>query len=155
MRLWWLNPLQWKFQPRTIATLLTWAGGALLVAGIVAWWTISSGIHTVGLTSEQASQLRWHLVVNAAWVTGPFLLICVSAAVLFSRVVVRPLKDLLRAMEQLAAGNLAQNAVPVHSRDEVGQIKQAFNAMSSSLRSMVTTVAGTAEELDGAGRRLQ
>jgi methyl-accepting chemotaxis protein len=153
--MWRLNPLQWSFGPRTTATLLTWAIVPLVLGGFVTWHSLLSGAALAGLTSEQFSLLTQGLIRNILLVTIPVLVVCLAAAVYFSWSIVQPLWRLRKAMEKMAGGDLAQEAVPVRSRDEVGQITGSFNAMTESLRAMVRNVAATTAELDQAGNKLQ
>ncbi|MDF2627262.1 MAG: methyl-accepting chemotaxis protein [Symbiobacteriaceae bacterium] len=150
-----LNPLQWNFGPRTIATLLTWALAPLLVAGFVIWRGLLAGAAQTGLTVDQMNVLIGEILRNVAIVTVPLLLVCVAAAILFARVVVRPLRLLQQAMERIAQGDLSQGPVPVNSRDEVGQSTQSLNAMSAALRTMMRDLTANAEELARAGAKLQ
>ncbi len=60
------------------------------------------------------------------------------AAMLTSRSITSPLRALAVAAKSLAAGNLDARA-PVQSRDEVGDVAQAFNAMVPDLRSHIQT----------------
>ncbi|HWI62317.1 MAG TPA: methyl-accepting chemotaxis protein [Symbiobacteriaceae bacterium] len=150
-----LNPLQWNFGPRTIATLITWAFAPLGLAGYLIWSSLRSGAAASGVTAEQLDVLFGRIIGNVAIVTVPLFLVCLGAAILFARLVVKPLKELQQAMESIARGDLSHGPVPVHSRDEVGQITQSLNAMADSLRAMVCNVASTAAELDHAGERLQ
>jgi signal transduction histidine kinase len=69
------------------------------------------------------------------------LLILVAAATLLAAVLVaavgatvlQPLKTLTRSARQIATGNLDSN-MPIRSRDEIGQLTEAFNSMTSRLR---------------------
>jgi len=54
---------------------------------------------------------------------------------LFSRVIYRPLEDLLRTMAEVRTGNLSVSA-PVRARDEFGQLATVFNHMVTRLREM-------------------
>jgi len=150
-----LNPLQWNFGPRTIATLLTWAVAPLLIAGFVVWRGIHAGAAQTGMTADQMDVLFGEILRNVAIVTVPLLLACLAAAVLFTRVVVRPLRLLQQAMERIAQGDLSQGPVPVYSRDEVGQSTRSLNAMSAALQAMVRDLAANAAELASAGGKLQ
>lgn len=150
-----LNPLQWNFAPRTIATLLTWAFAPLGLAGILIWTSLRTGAAESGVTSEQLAVLYRQIFKNIVIVTLPLFVFCLVAAWWFARLVVTPLKQLREAMGRIARGDLSHGPVPVHSRDEVGQITQSLNDMAASLQAMVRDVAGTAVELDLAGDRLQ
>jgi two-component system phosphate regulon sensor histidine kinase PhoR len=60
----------------------------------------------------------------------------IVAAVLIGRATTRPLRDITKASKRIASGELEQK-IPVRSRDETGQLAQAFNEMSSSLDKLV------------------
>ncbi|HSB78954.1 MAG TPA: ATP-binding protein [Candidatus Methylomirabilis sp.] len=47
--------------------------------------------------------------------------------------IIRPVGELVRGAEEIAAGNLGRN-IPVQARDEVGHLAAAFNRMAESLR---------------------
>ena len=53
-------------------------------------------------------------------------------SVLFARSLSKPLREIAAAIQSLSRGNLEQQ-VPVRSRDEIGQVATAFNAMSAHL----------------------
>jgi two-component system sensor histidine kinase BaeS len=55
------------------------------------------------------------------------------AGVFLARSLSRPLREVTAAVRQVAQGRLEQQ-VPVRSRDEVGELAAAFNAMSASLQ---------------------
>mgnify|MGYP005844551131 CR=1 FL=1 len=58
--------------------------------------------------------------------------LAVVLSLLLTRQIVRPLDALAAASQRLAAGDLSHR-VPVRSRDEVGAVATAFNAMAESL----------------------
>jgi methyl-accepting chemotaxis protein len=152
--MWWLNPLQWSFRVRTIATLLTWAVVPLSLGMVAVRQSLVAAAGQVGLSAEQLRLLTGAMFRSALLVTVPVLVVCIAAALLFAWLVVQPLWRLQQAMERVAGGDLTVEPVRVSSRDEVGQITRAFNAMTASLREMVAEIAGTASELTAAGQRL-
>ena len=58
--------------------------------------------------------------------------------VLLSRSLTSPIRELTRATQAVSEGDLSQQ-VPVRSRDELGELAQAFNKMSSELASYINT----------------
>jgi class 3 adenylate cyclase len=68
------------------------------------------------------------LVASAAGTLGALVL-----GLLFARHATRPISALTAGVERVAAGDLSR-ALPVRSRDEVGQLTRAFNAMLEGLR---------------------
>lgn len=57
-----------------------------------------------------------------------------SLAVFLASVLVRPVRDLLRATERLRQGDFTTRA-RVHSRDEIGRLAETFNQMTEGLES--------------------
>lgn len=150
-----LNPLQWRFGPRTVATLLTWAILPATVGIYTILSTITQNAANYGLTAEQTNALVTDLLRQLAILSIPVMLICLLASLLFTWAVVRPLLTVRNAMEQIAQGDLTGRALSVASRDEIGQITAAYNAMASALKGTVAEMATTARELNGAGERLR
>jgi signal transduction histidine kinase len=53
--------------------------------------------------------------------------------VLLSGILLKPIRNLMQASQAMAAGDLDQQ-VPVSSKDELGQLSEAFNKMSADLK---------------------
>ncbi len=62
--------------------------------------------------------------------------IALILGVLFSRSLTSPIRDLTRATHAVSEGDLFQQ-VPIRSRDELGELAQAFNMMSSELAASI------------------
>jgi signal transduction histidine kinase len=75
---------------------------------------------------------------TASAVSGAILLLCcalvatISVAFLITRSVTRPLALLRKGTERIARGEYVH--VPVHARDELGTLTEAFNTMSDRLK---------------------
>ena len=52
---------------------------------------------------------------------------------IFTRILLKPIEELASATEKIAGGNLSQT-VQIHSRDEIGDLAQAFNQMTLQLK---------------------
>jgi two-component system sensor histidine kinase BaeS len=63
---------------------------------------------------------------------GIAALAALAIGVILARTLTRPVRELTLATKTMAAGNLGQQVV-VHSNDEIGQLAQSFNQMSSDL----------------------
>lgn len=79
----------------------------------------------------ERSVRRLELVI-ASTMVGGILFSLVSSGVL-SRNLVRPIRALLAGVRTLAEGNFGLR-IPVRSRDELGELTQAFNEMAQSLK---------------------
>ena len=70
---------------------------------------------------------------NMALSTGAIVLGVCLLALLFARILTRPVKKLVGAVRRVSAGELGFT-VPVTSRDEFGELASSFNDMSASLQ---------------------
>jgi two-component system phosphate regulon sensor histidine kinase PhoR len=66
--------------------------------------------------------------------------LAIVAAVLIGRATTRPVREITKAAKRIASGELGQK-IPVRSRDETGQLAQAFNEMSSNLDKLVGDIS--------------
>lgn len=60
------------------------------------------------------------------------IFLALLAGIILSRTITRPIRELTKATHTMTDSNLGQQ-VPVRSRDEIGELAQAFNKMSSDL----------------------
>ncbi len=104
--------------------------GQAVVAGRQRLGAVSVGLSTAPLRAKVAAVRREGLVQGlVAAVIGVVL------ALLISRTITEPLNALTRATERFAAGDLTQK-ISVRSRDELGVLADAFNAMTTQIRGM-------------------
>ena len=75
-------------------------------------------------------RMQRHLLVLLAGV----LLLGLGVAVLLAERMSRPLRELTRATQEIARVGETRRLVAVRSRDEIGQLAQAFNTMVSELK---------------------
>jgi two-component system, OmpR family, sensor histidine kinase BaeS len=74
-----------------------------------------------------ARVLKWLL-----WASGGAACVALLLSVLLSRALTRPLREVTAAARAVAGGDLGHQ-VPVRSRDELGELAEAFNRMSADL----------------------
>ena len=84
---------------------------------------------------------------NIALSTGAIVLGVCLLALLFSRILTRPVKKLVAAVQRVSAGELGIT-VPVTSRDEFGELASSFNDMSSSLQTKQQLIDAQQHEND-------
>ena len=66
------------------------------------------------------------------------MVIALVLGIILARNLTRPIRELTRATHAVSEGDLSQQ-VPVRSRDELGELAQAFNKMSSELSRSINT----------------
>jgi two-component system, OmpR family, phosphate regulon sensor histidine kinase PhoR len=66
---------------------------------------------------------------------------------LIVRITTRRIREVTRASRRLAAGDLKQN-IPVHSRDEAGELSKAFNEMAGNIRTLIESISAEQSKLD-------
>ncbi|MGV1086422.1 MAG: adenylate/guanylate cyclase domain-containing protein [Mycobacterium sp.] len=84
---------------------------------------------------------------NIALSTGAIVLAVCLLALLFSRILTRPVKELVAAVQRVSGGELGIT-VPVTSRDEFGELASSFNDMSTSLQTKQTLIEEQRKEND-------
>ncbi|QDQ01668.1 methyl-accepting chemotaxis protein [Lysinibacillus fusiformis] len=81
-------------------------------------------------------------------VLGVFLVFYVQ------RTISRPLKTVVAAANNIANGELNQQDISFQSKDEIGQLAVAFNAMKGNLRSLLTNIQDNSEHLSASAEEL-
>jgi class 3 adenylate cyclase len=84
---------------------------------------------------------------NIALSTAAIVLAVCLLSLLFSRILTRPVKALADAVRRVSGGDLGVT-VPVTSRDEFGQLAEAFNDMSASLQTKQLLIEDQRREND-------
>lgn len=91
-------------------------------------WSILATRETAEANSQVTKLTETLVLTTAAMV----FVICI-AALLVAQIFVRPIRRLQAGAEEISAGNY-DVAIPVTSRDEIGELTVAFNDMSRSLQ---------------------
>lgn len=99
-----------------------------------------------------ASLSHLRLVFGILTIIGLLLvsLICRS----FALRITEPVSKLESHASQMAEGNLAIDALPIESADEIGSLTKAFNTMSSNLRKLIAQMATTSEQVAASSEEL-
>jgi two-component system phosphate regulon sensor histidine kinase PhoR len=66
-------------------------------------------------------------------------LLFVAAAALITRMITRPVRQITKAAESIASGNLEQ-IIPTRTYDEIGRLGHAFNDMSQHLKTTMASI---------------
>ena len=94
----------------------------------------------------KARKIMWSAAIGA-------VVLGLGAALLITRSIVIPLKRAVEVARTVAAGDLTAD-IPVHSRDETGQLMLALRDMNASLQKIVAQVRSGSEEIAIASREI-
>ncbi len=72
----------------------------------------------------------------------------------FSSRITRPIIELEKDAKELAAGNLRIPPIPVESTDEIGSLTEAFNEMQRSLKTLISHMTSTSEQVASSSQEL-
>ncbi|HIQ05297.1 MAG TPA: HAMP domain-containing protein [Anaerolineae bacterium] len=91
-----------------------------------------AGVARVGLTDHQVRRMVTKVTRRLLAATGLVSLVGVLTAYLLTRVLTRPILELVAATQAVARGDFSQRVVP-WANDEIGQLSDAFNTMTADL----------------------
>ncbi len=80
--------------------------------------------------------------------------LAVTIGALVARAISKPLQIMLANVRELAAGNLTVTRMNTESKDEAGQLAQAFNQMTISLSTLVRRVSKSSEQVTSSANQL-
>jgi methyl-accepting chemotaxis protein len=70
------------------------------------------------------------------------------------RSITQGMARMLGMIREIAANNLTQDDIVVHTTDEVGQAESALNGMKNNLRELINSIAATAEQVASATQQM-
>jgi methyl-accepting chemotaxis protein len=104
------------------------------------------------LLLEHNAQSRANLVtvtlVLCGFATG------ILIATFIMRSITQGMSRMLGMIREIAANNLTQDDIVVHTTDEVGQAESALNGMKNNLRELINSIAATAEQVASATQQM-
>lgn len=112
-------------------------------------WGVVAEIDMAEVTAPAAT-LQAHLLLIGL---GIGVLVC-FVGWFFSVKLVKPIPPILTRAREIAEGNLAGEALPVKTNDEMGQLTASMNDMSTALRDLIQEVAHTSEEVAAAATEI-
>jgi two-component system phosphate regulon sensor histidine kinase PhoR len=105
------------------------------------------GIARVALTldtvNSSVNQVTWIVIFATIIIT----VLAVLIVWLIARIITRPVRELTKASHRIATGQFEQK-ITVLTKDEIGQLAQAFNEMSTHLKTTVETMSAEKNKLD-------
>lgn len=80
--------------------------------------------------------------------------ICIVLSILMTVKIAKPLKIMANSVQQISQGDLTNENISVKSKDELGILANAFNEMKQSIRTLIRSTAGTANDLSAIAEEL-
>lgn len=102
---------------------------------------------------QVALQAAQDMVETGGMVTAGLILCFVGISIVVTRIALKPLKTLVRHVEQVAGGDLTCE-FRITTEDEFGHVAQAFAAMTTSLRGIVQSVKASSAAILEASSQL-
>lgn len=104
----------------------------------------------VSAASTRDTSLSWLILL-----VGIALLVIISVAVYFPRIIVRPVNELSRVLNELAEGkgDLSKR-MPNVGGDEIGRLGSSFNRFLSGMQQMIGNIQDVSHALNGAASHL-
>ncbi|HUR93035.1 MAG TPA: protein kinase [Gemmatimonadales bacterium] len=135
-------PLQEAPDDSTPARFRLTAGGRTF-EGVTGLLQTADGVPIggfVGLHDRDAELAAWRQLSRAiVWAFGGGLVLALVSSIIVARQITRPVRRLVAATREVSEGTYAD--VPVTSRDEIGELAQAFGRMVEELREKDRLVA--------------
>lgn len=98
---------------------------------------------------EAASAVWWYSIT----ITLLVLAIGLLFAYLLGRMIAKPIRTLAHVTERFATGDLTQE-IEIRSRDEVGQLAEAFDTMRSNMKQLIGHISASSLEVSGTSAQL-
>jgi methyl-accepting chemotaxis protein len=141
-----LANIDWGTGRKSMLFLKFMAYYTVTLAGLAAVLTFNTAIVSMVGPDEAGAELAEVTGKNILLALVLVAIFLVATAIVFSRWITRPLRELTVAADTVAREGDLTETVPVRSKDEVGQLAETFNQMIYNLGSLVKHVQ------DGAGQ---
>lgn len=105
-------------------------------------------------STASATELSEKTIFNVIVISIIAILAGLAIAFFISALISRPVKRLQASAERIAGGDLTGEMIQIKNRDEVGMLANAFNTMTSNLRSLIESVATTSETIAASSEEL-
>ncbi len=121
----------------------------VLLATVLTYNTTLIDVVDMGETQAQLAQVTYKNILMALFMVALFVL---ATSIMFSLWITRPLKALTIAAHTVAEEGDLSKTVPVRSKNEIGQLAEAFNQMIHSLGSLVKSVQDGGIQISSSSR---
>ncbi|MEW9702040.1 methyl-accepting chemotaxis protein [Paenibacillus sp. SI8] len=88
------------------------------------------------------------------WVSVAAFIFALAIGLVLSRMIVTPMRSMVRAAERIAACDLTVSDIKVKNRDEIRDLATAFNQMKANLHSLISQVGDSASQVAAASEAL-
>ena len=113
-------------------------------------WIIGSGVYVDDVKAEFQQQ-----VINAALFSLAIILVMALLVLLIARSIVRPLRDSVQAMANIASGESdLTRALETQGNDEITQLARHFNTFTAKMRDVIGQLKASATGLEQASTEL-
>lgn len=113
-------------------------------------WIIGSGVYVDDVKAEFQQQM-----INAALFSLAIIVVMALLVILIARSIVRPLRDSVQAMADIASGESdLTRSLETQGNDEITQLARHFNAFTAKLRGVVIQLQASAVGLEKASSDL-
>ncbi|SDE56034.1 methyl-accepting chemotaxis protein [Sporomusa acidovorans] len=104
-------------------------------------------------TQEITGKLN-QLTVIIGVITLAVLLFAVIAVVIFTKRMIKPIKKVEAAANQIADGDITVSSVGITSDDELGHLGQSFEKMTANLRVLIREISSAVEQVATSSKEL-
>jgi len=98
---------------------------------------------------ETSSKISW----TTFTITAIVLIVGVLTALFISRIVTKPLRQLMKVTERVSSGDL-RDRIELDRQDEIGRLAKSFRVMGDNLRDLIRQISSTSEQIAGTSRSL-
>ncbi|SDE04208.1 methyl-accepting chemotaxis protein [Sporomusa acidovorans] len=105
-------------------------------------WSLALAVPSAEVTGA-VSVLAKNLLIDMIAV----LLIVIIVTTLVARRIARPIRDLDKAANRIAAGKLSPTGFAISSADEIGRLGKSFEQLTEKMRTLIQKVFGFTEQL--------
>lgn len=112
-------------------------------------WIIGGTVYLEDF-QKQAKSILVPIIISLFIVTA----LSVVISFISTRRITRPIKMVMRRMKSIASGDLSNEDLSIRSQDEIGQLVQATNDMSNSMRTLVNQITNVSETVSGQSEEL-
>lgn len=140
--------IRWKFQIGffTVTMVTTLYNRWLAVGALDESVQIAIAGKAPSSVVESLEAAREAFILHAIWESGIEFTIQFIVIAFVASLFVRPIRDLIEALQEVETGNLLQQ-VDVVSQDEIGELQQHFNAMTENLCAILNQVDNGARSM--------